>query len=160
MIGRENINVRLKITSATLTAADIEASLGIKADESWKLGDRTGVFGAIEKAHCYTLISTAQPTGTLEEHVQSMIKRVAPVATKIGEFAKSAKIQIICTIQRKVLPPIVFGRDDLRWFGAMGAQLDVEVTLMADPARDALRAGGSGGAPATDPAKKPPTTGY
>jgi len=154
VIGRENISVRLKITSATLTAADIEARLAVKPDESWKLGDRTGVFGTIEKAHGYALISTPPPTASLEEHVQSMIKRLAPVAAKIGEFAATAKIQMICTIQRKSIPPIIFGRDDLRWFGVMGAQLDVEVSLVADPARDALRAG------SVDPAKKPPTTSF
>lgn len=156
MLGRESISVRLKITSATLTAADIEARLGMKPDESWKLGDKTGVFGAIEKAHCYALVSTPMPTASLAEHFSSMIKRVAPVATKIGEFAAQAKIQMICAIQRKTLPPISFGRDDVRWLGVMGAQLDVEVTLMPDPARDALRGGGA----SADPAKKPPTTGF
>ena len=137
-----------------------EAGLGVKAHESWKLGDRTGVFGAIEKAHCYTLISTPMPSASLEEHFSSMIKRTAPVAAKIGEFAKSAKVQMVCRIERKSIPPIIFARDDVRWLGVMGAQLEVEVALMADPARDALRAGGAGGAPAADPAKKPPTTGF
>ncbi|OGR98982.1 MAG: hypothetical protein A2V88_13135 [Elusimicrobia bacterium RBG_16_66_12] len=156
MLGRENITVRLKITSSTLTAADIEARLGMKPDESWKLGDKTGVFGAIEKAHCYALVSTPMPTASLDEHVQSILRRAAPVAAKIGEFAAQAKIQMICTIQRKTLPPISLGRDDVRWLGVMGAQLDVEVTLMPDPAREALRGGGAAG----DPAKKPPTTGF
>ncbi len=153
MIARENISVQLRITSATLTPAEIEARLGIKPDEAWKIGDRTGVFGAIEKANCYTLISTPPPTASLEEHVQSVIRRAAPIAAKIGEFAAVATIKMICTVQRKSLPPIILGRDDLRWLGVMGAQLDVEVSLVPDKERDALRAG------TVDHAKKPPTTG-
>lgn len=156
MLGRENIGVRLKITSTTLTPQDVEARLGVAPDESWKMGDKTGVFGAIEKQHCYTLISTGMPSASLEEHFGSMIKRVAPLAAKIGEFAGAATIRMICTVQRKSIPPIVFGRDDVRWLGVMGAQLDVEVTQMADPARDAARAP----APAAPPTQKPPTGGF
>lgn len=156
MLGRESITVRLKITSATLTPTDIEARLGVKPDESWKLGDRTGVFGAVEKAHCFTLVSTLLPTASLEEHFAAMIKRLTPLASKIGEFAAQAKIQMICTIQRKTLPRISFGRDDIRWLGVMGAQLDVEVSLLADPARDAALHGRAG----PDESSKPTATDF
>lgn len=154
MIVRENVSVQLKITSATLTPTEIEKRLGIKPDESWKTGDRTGVFGAIEKANCYTLISTPIPTASLEDHVQSILRRVAPVATKIGEFASQATIKLVCAVQRKSIPPIILGRDDIRWLGVMGAQLDVEVTVVPDKEREALR-----NAPPAS-AQKPPTTGF
>lgn len=140
MIGRESVGVRLRITSSTVTAADIEAKLGIKPDESTKIGDKLGVFGAIEKTHSYTLISSAPPSAQLEEHIQFMIRRLAPVAAKIGELAGAATIRFICVVQRKTVPPIGLGRDEVRWLGVMGAQLDVEVTVLADPEREALRA--------------------
>lgn len=154
MIARESVSVLLKITSATLTPQDIEARLGVKPDEAWKIGDRTGVFGAVEKVNGYMLVSALLPTAALEEHVQSMLRRVAPVAAKIGEFASSATIKMICTVQRKSIPPLGFSRDDLRRLSAMGAQLDIEVSVIADPARAAPRAG------APDPNQTPPTTSF
>lgn len=129
---RETTVVRLRITSATLTAAEIEAKLGIKPDESWKIGDRTGTFGAILKYHGYQLDSTAMMTTRLEDHFRSMLKRIAPVAQKIGEISAQAKVEIVCSIISKIIPPVSFQKDDLRWMAAMGASLDVEISLLVD----------------------------
>jgi hypothetical protein len=129
---RETTVVRLRITSATLTAAEIEAKLGIKPDESWKIGDRTGTFGAILKDHGYALDSTAMMTTRLEDHFRSMLKRIAPVAQKIGEISAQAKVEIVCSIISKIIPPVSFQKDDLRWMAAMGAQLEVEISMLVD----------------------------
>jgi len=145
MAMRENTILRLKITSATLTPQDIEAKLGVKPDESWKIGDRTGVFGAVEKTHCYALISSQLPSASFEDHLRSLMQRLSPLAQKIGEMAAQATIKFICTLQRKTIPSIVFGRDDLRWLGVMGAQLDVEMSLIVERP--------------SEPAKKPGTPG-
>lgn len=129
---RETTVVRLRITSATLTAAEIEAKLGIKPDESWKIGDRTGTFGAVLKDHGYALDSTAMMTTRLEDHFRSMLKRIAPVAQKIGEISAQAKVEIVCSIITKTIPPVSFQKDDLRWMAAMGAQLEVEIAMLVD----------------------------
>ncbi|MBI2788740.1 MAG: DUF4279 domain-containing protein [Elusimicrobia bacterium] len=129
---RETTVVRLRITSATLTAAEIEAKLGIKPDESWKIGDRTGTFGAILKDHGYQLDSTAMMTTRLEDHFRSMLKRIAPVAQKIGEISTQAKVEIVCSIISKIIPPVSFQKDDLRWMAAMGASLEVEISMLVD----------------------------
>jgi hypothetical protein len=129
---RESTVVRLRITSATMTAADIEAKLGIKPDEAWKIGDRTGTFGAILKDHGYALDSTAMMTTRLEDHFRSMLKRIAPVAQKIGEISASAKVEIVCSIISKIIPPVSFQRDDIRWLAAMGAQLEVEISMLVE----------------------------
>ncbi len=129
---REMTSVRLLITSATLTAAAIEAKLAIKPDESWKIGDRTGTFGALLKDHGYALDAVAPYSVALADHLRAMIKRIAPVAQKIGEISGQAKVQMVCTLFCKAPPPITFERDDLRWLAALGASLDVGVTLIVD----------------------------
>lgn len=129
---RESTIVRLRITSATLTAVDIEAKLGIKPDESWKIGDRTGTFGAILKDHGYALDSTAMMTTRLEDHFRSILKRISPVAQKIGEISASAKVELVCSIIAKHIPPVSFQRDDLRWLASMGAQLEVEISILVE----------------------------
>ncbi|MEK7233295.1 MAG: DUF4279 domain-containing protein [Elusimicrobiota bacterium] len=131
-MNRETTNVRLRVTSPTLTAVDIEAKLGIKADESWKIGDRTGTFGALLKDHGYALDGVALYTLKLDDHLRALTKRIAPVAKKIGEISVSAKVEIVCTMFCKTPPPITFTRDDVRWFAAIGASLDVEVNLLVE----------------------------
>lgn len=131
---RETTVVRLRITSLTLTAAEVEAKLGIKPDESWKIGDRTGTFGAILKDHGYVLDSTAMMTTKPAEHFRSLLKRIAPVAQKIGEISAQAKVEVVVSIISKIIPPVSFERDDLRWLAAMGAKLDVEIAILMERA--------------------------
>ena len=134
---RETTVVRLRITSATLTAAEVEAKLGIKPDEAWKTGDRTGTFGAILKDHGYVLDSTAMMTTKPADHFRSLLKRIAPVAQKIGELSAQAKVEVVVSVISKHIPPVSFERDDLRWLAAMGAQLEIEISLLVERAAPA-----------------------
>ncbi len=131
---RETTVVRLRITSLTVTAAEMEAKLGVKPDEAWKIGDRTGTFGAILKDHGYLLDSTAMMTTNPADHFRSLLKRIAPVAQKIGELSAQAKVEVVCSIIARHIPPVSFERDDLRWLAAMGAKLEVEIALLVERA--------------------------
>jgi hypothetical protein len=134
---RETTSVRLRITSTALTAADIEARLGVKPDESWKIGDRTGAFGAILKEHGYALDAVALYTVDLAAHMLAMRKRVAPVVSKLGELSSQVKVELICTMLCKAPPPLVFERDDLRWLTAVGARIGVELSILVNRAQPA-----------------------
>jgi hypothetical protein len=149
---RESTVVRLKVTSTTLTAAQIEAALGIKPTESWKIGERTGTFGALLKEHGYVLDSTAIMTNKPADHFRSLLKRIAPVAQKIAELTVQAKVEVIFSIICKNIPPLDFERDDLRWLAAMGAKLGVEIAILHDraaPAAPAEKAPGDKEGPAS-----------
>ena len=131
---RETTVVQLRITSTTLTAAAVEAALGIKPDEAWKTGDRTGTFGALLKEHGYVLDSTAMMTTKPADHFRSLLKRIAPVAQKIGELSAQAKVEVVVSVIARNIPPVSFEKDDLRWLAAMGAKLDVEIALLVERA--------------------------
>jgi hypothetical protein len=133
MISREQTAVRFNIFSATLSAAEIQARTGLAPDESWKIGDARGAFGAVEKMHGFVLESKARMQDSLDEHIKAMLKRVAPHAQKIGTLANEARIELSCQIHRKVAPALKFERDDLRWLGVMGARLDIDVYILNEP---------------------------
>jgi hypothetical protein len=143
MITREQTAVRFGIYSATLSAKDIEARTGLAPDESWKLGDARGAFGAVEKMHGFILQSKVR--------IQAMIKRLAPYAQKIGALANECKIEMTCTVHRKIAPALKFDRDDLRWLGVMGARLDIDIYILSEPPKPAAakpaagQPGGEGG---------------
>lgn len=140
---REQTTVRLKITSPTLTALDIEARLGLAPDDSWKIGDRTGTFGALLKEHGYALDSTASQGVPLAEHVRAMIKRIAPVAQKIGEMSASVTVEMSCLIHCKAAPPMTFDRDMLRQLAAIGARLDIDLAVIAERPKEPAKKPGS-----------------
>lgn len=139
---RETTEVRLVVTSATITATDLEARLGLKPDESWKAGDARGTFKNIEKFHGFVVESGA-PLLPLNEQLRALIKRLAACAVKLGELAPSVKAQVQCRLTRRQVPPLDFERDDLRWLAAMGAGLKMDIFVDAPP----------------PPAEKKPTSG-
>ena len=145
----ESNGVRLKITSKVLTSADIESRLAIKPDEAWKIGDMTGAFGVILKEHGYALDSKAFITAPIADHLRSLIQRIAPVAKKIGEISTQATVAVSCQMRCKAVPSLAFERDDLRWFVALGARLDIDLHMIVErPAEPAKKPGGpaAGGA--------------
>ena len=142
---REQTTVRFKITSTTLSSAEIQSQIGIIPDDSWKIGDVRGQFGNAEKSHGFVLESKISAQNSLDEHVKGMLSRLAPCAQKIGSLAETCRIEFICTVHRKVAPMLRFERDDLRWLGVMGARLDVDIFVITDsqtkgPAKDLPRA--------------------
>jgi hypothetical protein len=143
MITREQTAVRFKIHSATLTASDVQARTGLAPDESWKLGDARGPFGAVEKMHGFVLESKMRVQDSLDDHLKAMLKRLAPHAQQIGALANEAKIELCCMVHRKIAPALKFERDDLRWLGVMGARLDIDIYILSEPQKPAS-AGHSG----------------
>ncbi|MFI5348259.1 MAG: DUF4279 domain-containing protein [Elusimicrobiota bacterium] len=137
MITREQTSVRFKISSKTLSAADVQARTGLAPDESWKIGDARGAFGAVEKMHGFVLESKARMQESLDDHLKAMLKRLAPHAQKIGALANEAVIEMSCMVHRKVAPALKFERDDLRWLGVMGARLDIDIYILTEPAKPA-----------------------
>jgi hypothetical protein len=153
MITREQTAVRFNIFSATLSAQDIQTRTGLAPDESWKIGDARGAFGNIEKTHGFVLQSKVRMQDSLDLHIKAMLKRVAPYAQKIGALANEAKIELSCQIHRKIAPALKFERDDLRWLGVMGARLDIDVYILAEPQKPGPTGqpgqAGQGGQPAS-----------
>lgn len=134
---RESTEVKLKITSATLTPEDMQARLGITADETWKTGDRLGTFGAVQKTHGLLLDAKGPLSGSVEDHIRALLKRVAPIAQKVAELGAAATVEVLCAINRKSAPPLRLEKDDLRWLAYLNARLDISVNILVDRAADA-----------------------
>lgn len=127
---KESTDVRLVITSAALTAAELEARLALKPDEAWKAGDRRGSFGNVEKLHGF-IVESGAPLGGFADQLRALIKRLAPCAVKLGELAPQVRAQVQCRLVRKTVPVLDFERDELRWLASMGCGLEVDITLDA-----------------------------
>jgi hypothetical protein len=151
---RELTEIQLRITSLIMTPQDIEARIGLKPDESWKIGDRLGAFGASARDHGFVIESDALSSSPFQDYMNALIRKIAPAAQKIGTLGDKCAIEVVCTLHRKVAPLLNFERDDLRWIGVMGARLRIDTFVIADGARPGAKAS-SGAADGTQagPAK-------
>ncbi len=147
---REQTDVRLRILSQTLTPQDIEARIGLKPNESWKIGDRLGAFGASAREHGFVIESGALASSPFQDYMTALIRKIAPAAQKIGALGDSCVVEVVCTLHRKAAPLMTFERDDIRWIGVMGAKLRLDTFVISDAPRGGARApsgGASGEAP-------------
>ncbi len=145
---REQTDVRLRILSQTLTPQDIEARIGLKPTEAWRIGDRLGAFGAAAREHGFVIESGALASSPFQDFITALIRKIAPAAQKIGALGGECAIEVVCTLHRKAAPLLTFERDDIRWIGVMGAKLRVDTFVISEAQRGGARApsGGSGGA--------------
>jgi hypothetical protein len=141
---REETNVGFKISSATIPAKDLAAHLGLKPDRSWLLGQARGVFGVVEKMHGFELESKLGPQSSLEEHIKSMLERLAPCAQKIGALGTQVVAEFSCSIKRRKAPILHFDHATIRWLGVMNARLDIDTQIVVDAPPP--KAGGAAGA--------------
>ena len=147
---REQTDVRLRILSQTLTPQDIEARIGLKPNESWKIGDRLGAFGASAREHGFVIESGALASSPFQDYMTALIRKIAPAAQKIGALGDSCVAEVVCTLHRKAAPLLTFERDDIRWIGVMGAKLRLDTFVISDAPRGGARSpsgGASGEAP-------------
>ena len=151
---REQTDVRLKITSLTITPQDIESRIGLKPDESWRIGDRLGTFGAVARDHGFMIEAGALVSAPFQDYMTGLIRKIAPAAQKIGQLGDQCAIEVVCTLHRKVAPLLTFERDDLRWIGVLGARVRIDTFIISEGARAGARpASGAGGAAETGPDK-------
>ena len=129
---REQTDVRLKILSQVMTPQDIEAATGLKPDESWRIGDRLGAFGAAARDHGFAVESGALASSPFQDYMTALIRRIAPAAQKIGALGDRCSIEVVCTLHRKAAPFLTFERDDIRWIGVMGARLRIDTFVAPD----------------------------
>jgi hypothetical protein len=143
---REQTDVRLKITSQAMPPQDIEARIGLKPNESWKIGDRLGAFGAAAREHGFVIESEALASSPFQDYMTALIRKLAPAAQKIGALGDQCVVEVVVTLHRKTAPLLTFERDDLRWIGVMGAKLRLDTFVISDAPRGGARApsGGAG----------------
>jgi hypothetical protein len=150
---REQTDVRLRILSLTMPPQDIEARIGLKPNESWKIGDRLGAFGAAARDHGFVIESDALASSPFQDYMTALIRKLAPAAQKIGALGDQCTIEVVCTFHRKAAPLLTFERDDLRWIGVMGAKLRIDTFVIFDAARGGAKtsSGAAGDADAGSP---------
>jgi hypothetical protein len=129
---RESTEVRLVVTSPTVTAADLQARLGLKPDDSWKQGEERGTFKNKEKFHGF-VVESGHPLLGFEDQLRELIKRMAASAVTLGQLAAQVKAQVQCRLMRKQIPQIDIPRDELRWLAAMGASLEIDIQVEPPP---------------------------
>jgi len=130
-MNEENF-VRLKIISPIYTPEYIDNFVGICHDKSWKTGDCRGRTIIKEKNNGWILNSLLEKEKHLYDHIESLIKRIDPIAEKIKSLSKESHVEVefSCAIYYKNEPPLHFDANIVSKISYIGASLDIDLYYM------------------------------
>lgn len=122
--------VRLKIVSQDLTAEEITVFTGLKPDRTWKIGDLRPKTIIKEKQNGWLIQSLLSKEESLESHVENLLNRLRPFASKLLELSTKVEIQFSCVAYDVSPPALFFKKDIIAQISALGASLDIDLYIV------------------------------
>jgi len=126
----DEIIVRLKIISNRQTPEQITDTVGLACDKFWRIGDKRGKTIIVEKNNGWVLNSSLPKSASLEAHIESLLERLSPFATKIHMFAEHDVVEFSCVIYAANPPALNFSKEVVQNISLLGASLDVDLFLI------------------------------
>jgi hypothetical protein len=128
----DRIFVRLRILSAVNTPEEITRLIGLESERSWHVGDKRGKTQIVEPSNGWLITSGIGETASLEEHVQALSDRIAPVSARIAALAEDATIEVSCAIYAEHPPALSFAASCLQRLADIKAGLDIDLYITGD----------------------------
>jgi hypothetical protein len=135
----DEIVVELRIISATLSPPEINDYIGIKCDDSQVRGEMNRLGTKRYPRHAWYLASKRVVApheyigDKIDIEVRNLLSRLAPVAGKIRELSQSHEVEFSLYFLARDVPPMNLSKEDLGAIAALGASLDIDLILYANP---------------------------
>jgi hypothetical protein len=139
----EIVYPELGIQSDVLTSEQISSISGIPCDNGWAKGATMPPKHTARYPHYGWVIKTSLPEeATIEDHVQSLLRRLELARGKIRQISDQAEVLVSCVIETtEVNPSFVLDPKVVASIAEMGAGLRVDVYAWEE---DPQTAGGPG----------------
>lgn len=122
----ENI-VRLRITSLDRTPEEITTLVGLMCDRSWHIGDKRSKTVISEITNGWILNSGLPKSASLETHIQELLERLTPHASKIQTLSHQASVELSIVVYASTPPALNFDKTVIRLLSQLGASLDIDL---------------------------------
>ena len=106
--------------------------LGLAYDKSWRIGDKRGRSGIIQKNNGWVLTSKVSSSAPLEDHISDLLVRLADHTDAIREISRRDEVELSCVIHAAHPPPLNFSKDLVHNLSQLGASLDIDLYLTGD----------------------------
>jgi hypothetical protein len=123
--------VSLTIISSQYSPEEIDAFVGVHCDKAWRIGDFRAKTTIKEKDNGWVLNSGLEKNDSLEDHVESLLKILAPVSDKIQSLSDGSYVEVSCAIYSSETPPLHFRKNVIHQINKLGASLDIDLYLVS-----------------------------
>ncbi len=135
----DEIVVKLTIMSESLSPAEIDEYVGIKCNDSQIQGEMNRLGTKRYARHAWFLKSKRVVPADeyigdkIDFEVKDLLSRLAPAANKIKELSQSHEVEFSLYFLARDVPPMNLSKEELEAIAALGASLDIDLTLYANP---------------------------
>jgi len=135
----DEIVVRLTIISDSLSPDEIDKYVGVNCSDSQTRGEMNRLGTKRYARHAWFLkskrvIAPNEYIGDwIDAEVRSLLSRLAPAAEKIRELSHSYEVEFSLYFLARDVPPMNISKEDLRAIAALGASLDIDLIIYANP---------------------------
>lgn len=129
-MSADEVIVRLVIRSQDLSPEEITSAVGLRCDQSWVSGQRRGPTIILQTDNGWVVGSGLPRTSPLEDHVDSLLRRLAPIAEKVKELSTRNAVEVSVVIYAENEPALSFESRTLNVLAGMGASLDIDLYIM------------------------------
>ncbi len=133
----DSTRAKLIISSKEYAPEEITERVGRKCDEFWKIGDIEEVgreYGKVLKKremldNGWVVHSGLGEERSIEEHIESLLTRLAPYASHIKELSESCDVEILCVswIESGCTFPISVDKAQIKAISDLGAELGFDL---------------------------------
>ncbi len=131
-MSADEVIVRLVIRSQDLSPEEITHAIGLPCEQSWVTGQRRGPTIILHEDNGWIIGSGLARTSALEDQVDGLLRRLAPVSSKVKELSARNIVEVSIVIYAGNEPALSFGNQTLRALAGMGASLDIDLYIMRD----------------------------
>lgn len=126
--------VRLMVISESVSPEQISRQLGVRGDETWRIGDKRKNTDILEKENGWGLHSKKESTMNLEDHIENIRDLIKGFESnfKILSDALDCEVQLSCVVYFKDEPPLLFEKEVINWLNSIAASLDIDLYLSRD----------------------------
>ncbi|HEY8035567.1 MAG TPA: DUF4279 domain-containing protein [Methylobacter sp.] len=124
--------VRLKITLGNDSASEIQELYKLLPDRVWSQGDMRPNTKIIEKSAGCIFFSGLEKEASLDQHLEALLLRTKPVATKIKKLSERNIVEVWCAIYTDSAPPLFFDSNIVDGIANLGANFDIDLYLLPE----------------------------
>lgn len=126
--------VRLKIYSDTLSPIKITEFIGLQPDKYWSEGDFKPKTNIRYKNNGWILESSVDKHDNIDVHIQYILKRLLPFASKIKNISEKSEVIFSCVQYTKDSnPQFYFDLKILNQLSDLGANLELDLYSLPSP---------------------------
>jgi len=118
--------VSLTIISSRYSPEEMNDLVGVHCDKSWKIGEFRAKTTIKEKDNGWVINSGLEKKDSLEDHIEALLKKIAPLSDKIQYLSEDNYIEVSCAIYASEAPPLHFEKNVIHQINKLGACLDID----------------------------------